>query len=72
MKLEPVSIVRLANLNMKTPETLEYAIHTDVDDCITAIYYVNSNDGYTRFEDGMKVDSVENRTLLFSIQINMW
>jgi hypothetical protein len=30
-----------------------------------AIIYLNSNDGYTFFEDGAKVDSVENRCILF-------
>ena len=31
----------------------------------TAILYVNSNNGYTLFEDGTKVESVENRIVLF-------
>ena len=66
-QLEPISIVRIkANLNMRTPERQEYDLHTDVDDCITAIYYVNSNDGYTRFEDGTKVDSIANRMVVFN------
>jgi hypothetical protein len=30
-----------------------------------AIYYVNSNDGFTVLEDGTKIKSVENRILLF-------
>ena len=65
-KLDPVSFVRSkANLNMKTPEIEEYELHTDVDDAITSIYYVNTNNGYTRFEDGTKVDSIANRMLIF-------
>ena len=65
-ELRPISIVRIkANLNMKTSEREEYSFHTDVDNCITAIYYVNTNDGYTRFEDGTTVDSVENRMVIF-------
>ena len=66
-KLDPVSIVRCkANLNMKTPEHVESAFHRDVDNCITAIYYVNTNNGYTEFEsNGMKVNSVENRLVIF-------
>lgn len=31
----------------------------------TAIYYINSNDGYTMLEDGSKIESKENRILLF-------
>ena len=32
---------------MKTPEHVESDLHTDVDNCITSIYYVNTNNGYT-------------------------
>ena len=31
----------------------------------TAIYYVNANDGYTVFEDGTKVESLQNRVAIF-------
>ena len=31
----------------------------------TAIYYLNTNNGYTEFEDGTKVDSVRNRLVVF-------
>ena len=31
----------------------------------TAIYYVNSNDGYTLFECGKKIESVSNRIVIF-------
>ena len=66
-KLDPVSIVRCkANLNMKTTKHVASEYHRDVDNCITAIYYVNTNNGYTEFEsNGMKVDSVENRLIIF-------
>ena len=30
-----------------------------------AIIYLNSNDGYTFFEDGAKIESVENRCIIF-------
>ena len=30
------------------------------------IYYVNGNNGYTEFEDGTKVESVENRFVSFA------
>ena len=31
----------------------------------TSIFYVNTNNGYTLFEDGTKVESVANRMLTF-------
>ena len=65
-KIDPCSIVRSkANLTMKTVEHDKSAYHTDVDNCITAIYYVNTNNGYTEFQNGMKVDSIENRIVIF-------
>ena len=30
-----------------------------------AIFYINTCDGYTKLEDGTKIDSVANRMLLF-------
>ena len=51
---------------MKTPVHDENSFHSDVDDCITSIYYINSNNVYTEFEDGTKIESVENRMLVFN------
>ena len=31
----------------------------------TSIFYVNTNNGYTKFEDGTKVESVANRLVSF-------
>ena len=65
-KIDPCSIVRSkANLTMKTVEHDKSAYHSDVDNCITAIYYVNTNNGYTEFQNGMKVASIENRIVIF-------
>ena len=65
-KIDPCSIVRSkANLTMKTVEHDKSAYHSDVDNCITAIYYVNTNNSYTEFQNGMKVDSIENRIVIF-------
>ena len=35
----------------------------------TSIFYVNTNNGYTKFEDGTKVESVANRLLSFPANI---
>ena len=67
-KLNMASLVRIkVNLNPKT-ETLqvhEDAFHIDYPDITTAVYYLNTCDGYTLFEDGTKVNSVENRIVIF-------
>lgn len=72
--LKPISLYRVkANLQVRTAKIKEYAFHTDVPnpekseykDMVTAVYYVNSNDGATIFEDGTRVESVENRLAIF-------
>ena len=41
--------------------------HTDGFDCShTSIYYINTNNGYTKFKNGPKIKSVENRMVVFS------
>jgi len=66
------AIVRIkANAITQTEELVVFdsAFHCDfgphADDMMTGIYYVNTNDGYTLFEDGTKVESVANRFVKF-------
>jgi hypothetical protein len=70
-----------ANLLTKTPEIIENTFHHDISDyddenrktiypeklkqLTTAIFYVNTNNGYTEFEDGTKVESIANRMITF-------
>jgi len=37
----------------------------DKDNIKTSIYYFNTNNGYTLFKDGKKIDSVQNRLITF-------
>tara|TARA_B100002019_G_scaffold205384_1_gene178143 strand:+ start:7058 stop:7552 length:495 start_codon:yes stop_codon:yes gene_type:complete len=56
-----------ANLNTYTENIVERDYHTDFDiGGLTAIYYINTNDGYTQFDSGEKIDSVSNRLLIFN------
>jgi hypothetical protein len=66
--LNPSSIVRIkANLQPRTSEIITHEYHKDHNnfDGKIAIYYVNTNNGYTIFEDGTKIESLENRLLVF-------
>jgi hypothetical protein len=59
------------NLNPVTSTRIVYPWHTDFDDCgssspKTAIYYLNTNNGVTMFEDGTEIKSVANRMLIFN------
>ena len=70
-KLNVVSLMRIkANLNVATTEHITREFHTDFKvKCTTAIAYMNNNNGYTLFEDGTKVESKENRVVMFDSQM---
>ena len=70
----PILLWRIkANLLTKTPNIVENEFHVDVFDgelkvreqLTTSIFYVNTNNGYTKFEDGTKIESVANRLISF-------
>lgn len=57
-----------SNLNPKTEVNQQIGdLHFDYDFEFskTAILYVNTNNGFTLFEDGTKIDSVSNRLVIF-------
>jgi hypothetical protein len=60
-----------ANITAAAENIQVYGHHIDLPDDLakiskTAIFYLNTNDGYTIFEkDGEKIDSLENRMLIF-------
>ena len=66
--LNPSAIVRIkANLQPRTNEQVIHDYHFDHDffDGKIAIFYINTNNGYTMFKDGTKIDSIENRLVIF-------
>ena len=66
-QLEVKSLIRIkANLYPST-DNIEYqSEHIDYDyPHKGAIFYLNTNDGFTTLEDGTKVESIQNRLLLF-------
>ena len=68
-KLNALYIFRMkANLRPRTHQIIHSAYHTDMDlNQQTAIFYLNTNNGYTRFKDDSipDVQSVANRFLTF-------
>ena len=57
-----------ANLNPRRCDHDQLgAYHQDfaIENATTAIFYLNTNNGWTQFEDGTKVESVENRLVTF-------
>ena len=65
-KLGAKEIIRIkANLTLKQKEHIKSDMHIDFKDCKTAIYYLNTNNGYTLFDKGDKIHSQENRVVEF-------
>ena len=67
-KLNVETLLRLKfNMNIRTKEIIESNFHVDLDlnTYKIAIFYLNSNDGYTLFECGRKIESVANRVAIF-------
>ena len=74
--IKPISIYRIkANLLTRTPDIIENSFHVDIGalknspeklkQWTTSIFYMNTNNGYTKFEDGTKVECIANRMLTF-------
>lgn len=65
--IQPIAWCRIkANFSLARDVLTENNLHIDGSHGDnTAIFYLNSNDGYTFFEDGDKVESVANRLVLF-------
>lgn len=71
-KLAPRSLVKIkVNRTPRKNRHIEYGLHVDTKrvGATTAIYYLNTNNGYTRFADGQQVMSVENRLVMFDAAI---
>ena len=67
-KLNIKEVIRIkSNLSPRTEKIIKRKFHIDVDveNTQTSIFYINTNDGWTEFEDGTKVESIENRLVTF-------
>ena len=57
------------NYYHSTPEIVEHGKHYDYPSTPVphkgALLYLNTNDGFTRLDDGTKIESIENRLLIF-------
>ena len=68
LKIYPEKLYRI-KANLRTRSFFNRSgggYHTDGYDCShTSIYYINTNNGYTKFKNGTKVKSVQNRMVVF-------
>lgn len=66
------------NINPCTEKIITHGYHRDLTHvpkrleniAMTAVYYINDNDGYTVFADGTRVESVANRIVIFPSNIS--
>lgn len=71
-KLNPVVLYR-AKLNLTTvsEQIVEHGYHVDYEPLKdaklfkSAVFYLNTNDGYTKFKDGTAIESIANRLVSF-------
>jgi hypothetical protein len=70
--LQPMMTLKIkANLNPVADRIIEHGMHVDTypyelaEMLTTSVFYLNTNNGYTAFEDGTKVESVANRLVSF-------
>ena len=83
-KIQPKEIYRIkSNLLTKTPEIVVNTFHMDIHSSdlgkeitdfgivpwTTSILYMNTNNGYTEFENGAIVESIENRMVVFPAEM---
>ena len=66
-KIEIKSLIRVKlNSYIKEDKLVEHELHTDYDYSNNgAVLSINTCDGYTKLEDGTKIESVANRMLFF-------
>lgn len=71
-KVSPFILYRAKmNLNPNTETIFEHGFHIDIwseteaKKLTSAVYYLNTNNGYTKFEDDTKIESVANRLVKF-------
>ena len=65
--LKPNSLIRIkANLYPNLGKEIKNDMHTDKPYIHKgALFYINTKNGFTELEDGSKIESIENRLLLF-------
>tara|TARA_R100001015_G_C4630878_1_gene192911 strand:+ start:2721 stop:3221 length:501 start_codon:yes stop_codon:yes gene_type:complete len=71
-KIKPLALLRIkANMITHTHKIFEHGMHVDFTDpkVTTGIFYINTNNGYTKFENGKKIKSIENQFVEFDSQL---
>ena len=65
LKYKKLTTVK-ANLLLATNKTIEHGFHIDQTRGTTSIFYINNCNGYTKFKNGKKIISEENKLVEFN------
>jgi hypothetical protein len=72
-KIEWLTLVRAkANLLTRTEKNIEHGMHIDFyspNQLMTGIFYVNTNNGYTKFKNGTIIKSEQNKYIEFDSKL---
>ena len=70
-KIDVKTLIRVKiNSYTKEDKLIEHDLHTDYDYSNNgAIFSINTCDGYTKLEDGTKIESIENRLVTFNTNV---
>ena len=74
-RLDCISLARIkANLLPRTSSIIRHGFHTDhptssSKEFKVSIFYINTNNGYTEFENGTRIESIANRIVTFPINL---
>ena len=74
-KIDPLAVLRIkGNITLQHDTQLKHNLHVDITNTtnptvMVSIFYMNTNNGWTEFEDGVKIHSVANRLVTFPIYI---
>ena len=70
-KIDPLAVLRIkGNITLQHDTQLKHNLHVDITNTtnptvMVSIFYMNTNNGWTEFEDGVKIHSVANRLVTF-------
>jgi hypothetical protein len=65
--LQPRAFIRIqAIVSPRADKLVKTGYHSDITNCVTAIYYLNTCNGPLHFKDHPSVDAVENRLVIFN------
>lgn len=71
-KIKPAALIRVkANCTPRTNKIIVHGMHRDTSfpNATSGVFYLNTNDGFTKFKNGTKIKSEENKFVSFPAEL---